>query len=191
MCLKIDNKSDWCSRESLAKNISTSCVGFMLCQVLDCNTLPSLRHGIRNYYLLALLSWWWIIEAPRKNISLSFVFFTIGSYRSLLNCLFCSLALWLTKGNLYPSGLRRHSKLKSIGKCNWNMLWTLITMLNFWLLFVKENVNFSTISIYLILLKYVVKFKLFTLPHCPTHFVKEIYVSDFLPLPRWASLERD
>lgn len=92
MCLKIDNKSDWCSRESLAKNISTSCVGFMWCQVLDCNTLPSLRHGIRNYYLLALLSWWWIIEAPRKNISLSFVFFTIGSYRSLLNCLFCSLA---------------------------------------------------------------------------------------------------
>lgn len=119
---KIDNKSDWCSRESLTKNYLYIVCGIYV--VPGIGLQHATRLAARNAKLLFTCSFIMMMNhwsTGKKIFSFSFVIF----YHRKLSIdaeLFILLARWLTKGNLFPSGLRRHSKLKSIGKCNWNLL---------------------------------------------------------------------
>lgn len=122
MCSKIDNKSEWCSQK---KNyLCIVCGIYLVPGILNCNTLPSFRqHKIIIYLLFYQYDESW----STKN---SLLLFFYHRKRSILNCLFCSLSLSLVdKREFISCGAQSWlGKLKSIAKCNWNMLWTLIMM---------------------------------------------------------------
>lgn len=111
---KIDNKSDWCSRESLTKNYLYIVCGIYV--VPGIGLQHATRLAARNAKLLFTCSFIMMMNhwsTGKKYFRSLLLFFTIGSYRSMLNCLFCSLAGW-QKGIYFLRGLEDTANWKAL-----------------------------------------------------------------------------
>lgn len=123
MCSEIDYKSDWCSGEPRKNALSEH-------RVLDlCGATASTRYLACGwvYKIIIYLLFFYIVMMNHGEHHCYFSS-SIGSYR--LNWIVCfALALLVDRDIFSPCGISRRlrdGKLKSIGKCNWNVLRTLI-----------------------------------------------------------------